>query len=85
VTINPIPGRWDLGEEEGLAFFFFALPLEDGAYADFHGALFTQRGLFEAVFVAAGPEEEARAGGRAVEVALTEVAIETLQATHLTG
>src|SRR6185369_9471931 len=74
-----------LGWSEGSAFFFFALPLQHGADADAHGALFAKRRFLEAVLVAARPEEQARAGGGAVEVTFTEIAIEALQATHLSG
>ena len=73
------------GKGGSSAFFFFALPLQDGADADAHGALFTQRWLFEAVFITARPQEQAGACGRALEVALAEIAIEALQATHLSG
>ena len=64
--------------ERGSAFFFFALPLQDGADADAHGAVFTQRRFLEAVFVAARPQEQTGTGRGALEVAFTEVAIETL-------
>jgi len=94
VTINPNLGRRGLAlsarglalsarglalsASESSAFFFFALPLQDGADADAHGALFTQRWLFEAVFITARPQEQAGACGRALEVALAEIAIEAL-------
>src|SRR6187402_3239691 len=60
---------------EGSALFFFTLPLEHRAHADSHGALFTQRRFFEAVLVAAGPQEQTRAGWGTVEVAFTEIAV----------